>query len=84
MYDSPYKGGDPRNWFVRYLPMPQRVFAGQADQSDASRFSIEFEWPGGNHGFVDAKLNDDDSVDFTIRPGPGDIKSERRAVFGGP
>jgi hypothetical protein len=63
--------------------MPRRVFAGQLDPADASRFWIEYEWPSGDRGFVDGRLNDDESVTLSIRPGPGDISSERKIVFGG-
>jgi hypothetical protein len=66
-------------WNGRHIDMPSRVFAGQCDPADASHFSIEYEWPTGLHGFIDGRLGDDDTVRLTIRPGSGDIESERRA-----
>ncbi|HEX4125017.1 MAG TPA: hypothetical protein VHY37_09860 [Tepidisphaeraceae bacterium] len=62
------------------LPMPSRVYAGRADPADASHFTIEFQWPDGIHGLIDGWLRDDDHVRVKIRPGTGDVESERRRL----
>jgi hypothetical protein len=59
---------------AKYLPMPQRIYAGQVDPADSSRFTVEFEQPGGDHGLVMGRLNDDDSVEVTFRAGSGATK----------
>ena len=57
------------------LPFPRKVFAGQIDPTDSSRFTIEYEWPNGVRGVIDGQLLADDSVSLEIRKGPGDIES---------
>ena len=69
--------GQSRQFNGSFIPMPRRVFAGQPDPADASRFTIAYEWPDGVRGTIDGRLLDDDTVDLTVRPGPGDLKSAR-------
>jgi hypothetical protein len=74
-----------RGWGIAWsgiaLRGPTRIFAGQPDPADASHFTIEYEWPDGIHGILDGYLRDDDNFDIRIRPGPGDVASERNRVF---
>jgi hypothetical protein len=66
---------------IHPLPMPARVYTGHADPQDASHFTIEFQWPDGDRGILDGKLRDDDRVELTFRPGPGDVESERGKLY---
>ena len=63
-------------------PAEGRFFVGQSDSKDASHFTIEYQWPNGVSGMIDGYLRDDDSVDLSVRPGPGDIVSEEKRAFG--
>ena len=63
-----------------YLPMPNRIFAGQPDPADASHFTIGYEWPGGLRGTLDGWLRDSNQVDIQFRPGPGDLDSARKVL----
>ena len=48
---------------------PLRIYAGQADAGDRSRFTIRYEcW--GQSDVVDGKLNDDNSVELKPRKRP--------------
>jgi hypothetical protein len=65
-----------------WIEGPSRFFPGQPDPADASHFTIEYQWPDGVHGMIDGYLRDDEDVVMTVRPGPGDVKSELRRVLG--
>jgi hypothetical protein len=49
-------------------PRSLRIFAGQPDPADASRFTIVYEWDG-RRGTIDGRLNDDDTIVLTDRDG---------------
>ena len=66
------------------FPLPQRIFAGQPDSTDASHFMIEYEWPDGTRGTIDGYLLDDNCVKMSIRPGVGDIAWAEHAAESNP
>jgi transposase len=70
-------GGNARG---QPLPQPRHVYAGQPDPNDLSHFTIGYEWPDGTQGIIDGHLQDDDTVTFAVRPGPGDIASVRKSL----
>jgi hypothetical protein len=61
---------------------PSLIEAGQPDAIDRSHFTIAYQWPNGVRGTVDGWLQNDDTVKFSIRPGPGDIESEEERLWG--
>jgi hypothetical protein len=53
--------------------MPRRIFAGQPDPTDASHFTIAYEWPDCVRGTIDGRLRDDDT--------PGSPVDQTRYAF---
>jgi hypothetical protein len=58
------------------LDFPVLIEAGQPDLTAPSHFTIAYQWRDGLRGTLDGRLQDDDAVKLTVRPGPGDIDSE--------
>lgn len=68
---------DPPTQNLDEMARPIQIEAGQFDPTDASHFTIAYQWPDGVRGIVDGWLGNDDLVKFAIREGPGDVASAR-------
>jgi hypothetical protein len=64
--------GDPL--LCETTPSPTRIFFGQPDPSDASKFSIRFETPT-QANVIQAHLRADDVLDFQIVPATRSVQS---------
>ena len=54
---------------AEHYPPAVRLYAGQADDSDASHFTIAYE-AGDGSGTIEGWLGDDDLVHLQVRDGP--------------